>query len=325
MNVRRSFDLFHKVESDSSATMSDSATMVSSAAVGQSMKASRKRTNTNPRAARSLTSISIASSLTSNLVEYVEPTRHRDEVILSARNVGIFVSLIEEYRHADTFRRHGLPVRSKLLFCGPPGCGKTATAEVFARELGLPLFVARLDAIVSSFLGETATNLRKLFEEADRRPCVLFLDEFDALARTRKDESEHSELRRVVNSLLMLIDRYRGRGFVVAATNLDESLDPAVWRRFDEVIHFDLPKDRQIQQMVELKTRNFPLSFNLRDKLVKLRGLSYADIERVCLSAVKRSVLKHSRTVSEADFNIAIREERRRHAIRAHLTSEVEQ
>jgi SpoVK/Ycf46/Vps4 family AAA+-type ATPase len=106
---------------------------------------------------------------------------------------------MEEFRGADLLRRHGLEIRSKLLFCGPPGCGKTLTAEVFAHELGLPLVIARLDAIISSFLGETATNIRKVFESAAGQPCVLFLDEFDGLARARADGSEHNELRRVVN------------------------------------------------------------------------------------------------------------------------------
>ncbi len=186
----------------------------------------------------------------SSLVEVVIPKRSRDELILSTRNVRTFLGLMEEFRGADLLRRHGLEIRSKLLFCGPSGCGKTLTAEVFAHELGLPLVVARLDAIISSFLGETATNIRKVFESAASQPCVLFLDEFDA--RARADGSEHNELRRVVNSLLMLIDRFKRKGFLVAATNLEESLDAAIWRRFDEVVIFDLPSQREIKRLCEL-------------------------------------------------------------------------
>jgi len=287
------------------------------------MKASRPKATSGQAASKSLTPLRLAHDRVSNLIDEIEPRRQRDELVISPQNLQTFTGLIEEYRHADTLRRHSLPIRSKLLFCGPPGCGKTITAEIFAHELGLPLYVAKLDAIISSFLGETASNLRKLFDEVNRRPCVLFLDEFDALARNRKDDSEHNELRRVVNSLLMMIDRYNGRGFLIAATNLDEALDPAVWRRFDEVILFSPPNDRQTEALIKLKTRNFPITFNLADNLPKLRGLSYADIERVCLNAIKRSILKRSKSVLENEFNRAVRDERRRQAIRAHVAGDI--
>jgi SpoVK/Ycf46/Vps4 family AAA+-type ATPase len=156
----------------------------------------------------------------SQLVEVVEPSRYRTELILSSRNKLIFDDILDEFRNSDLLRRHGLINRSKILFCGPPGCGKTMSAEVLAKELGLPLYIARIEGIISSFLGETAANIRKLFDGANRHPCVLFLDEFDALARARIVQDEHNELRRVVNSLLMMIDRYRGRGLLIAATNL---------------------------------------------------------------------------------------------------------
>jgi SpoVK/Ycf46/Vps4 family AAA+-type ATPase len=256
----------------------------------------------------------------SHLVEAIEPKRTRSQLVLSPHNIRTFISLMEEFRGAEIIRRHGLQVRSKLLFCGPPGCGKTVTAEVFAHELGLPLVVARLDAIISSFLGETATNIRKVFETAAEQPCVLFLDEFDALARARSDGSEHNELRRVVNSLLMLIDRYQGRGFLVAATNLEESLDAAIWRRFDEVIVFELPSHREVRRLLELKLKNFPAPFRLSDKVAGLRGMSYADIERICDNSIKRSILKKSKQLIEAEFNFAVREQQRRQAVRESLT-----
>jgi SpoVK/Ycf46/Vps4 family AAA+-type ATPase len=255
----------------------------------------------------------------SQLVEVVVPKRTRDQLVLSPHNIRTFISLMEEFRGADLLRRHGLVIRSKLLFCGPPGCGKTVTAEVFAHELGLPLVVARLDAIISSFLGETATNIRKVFEAASEQSCVLFLDEFDALARARADGAEHNELRRVVNSLLMLIDRFKGRGFLVAATNLEESLDAAIWRRFDEVVVFDLPSWREIKGLCEIKLKNFPAPFSFGEKAAKLKGLSFADIERICDNAIKRSILKRSKTLIESEFDFAVREELRRKELRTRL------
>ncbi|MGB7098284.1 MAG: ATP-binding protein, partial [Xanthobacteraceae bacterium] len=175
----------------------------------------------------------------SHLVELIEPSRERNELVLSPQNNDILEALLNEFRHADILRRHGLINRSRILLCGPPGTGKTLTAEILARQIGLPLYVAKIDAIISSFLGETASNVRKLFDAANQQACVLFLDEFDALARARISNDEHNELRRVVNSLLMMIDRYSGRGLLVAATNLEEALDSAIWRRFDDVLFFD--------------------------------------------------------------------------------------
>lgn len=254
-----------------------------------------------------------------SLVEVVIPTKTREQLVLAPHNIRTFIGLIEEFRGADLLRRHGMSVRSKLLFCGPPGCGKTLTAEVFAHELGLPLIVARLDAIISSFLGETATNIRKVFEAASEQPCVLFLDEFDALARARADGSEHNELRRVVNSLLMLIDRFRGKSFLIAATNLEESLDHAIWRRFDEVVVFDLPSQREIRLLCEIKLKNFPTPFSVSEKAPRLKGMSFADVERICDNATKRSILKRSKVLLESEFDTAIREELRRKDLRARL------
>lgn len=112
-----------------------------------------------------------------DFIERIEPTHNRQDIVLSAENVRIFLGLLREFQSAETIRRRGLSVRSKLLFCGPPGCGKTLCAEVFASELGLPLYIVKLDRLISSYLGETATNVRKLFEFARTQPCVLFFDE----------------------------------------------------------------------------------------------------------------------------------------------------
>jgi len=205
------------------------------------------------------------------------------------------------------------------LFCGPPGCGKTLCAEVFAGELGLPLFVVKIDRLISSYLGETATNVRKIFEFARKHPCVLFLDEFDALARSRDDTSEHNELRRVVNSLLIFIDRIRPRGFLVAATNLEQSLDPAIWRRFDEVIWFERPDREMIGRFLKLKFKNIHISFDAMAHAPSLEGYSYAEIERICVQAIKASVIERHKDVREQDFRQAITDEVRRRSGTARL------
>jgi SpoVK/Ycf46/Vps4 family AAA+-type ATPase len=143
------------------------------------------------------------------LVEAVQPERRASDLILDRPNQRLLLSLLGEFRQRDTLGAHGLRPRARLLFCGPPGCGKTLCAEVFAHEVKLPLLVASMDALVSSLLGETASNLRKIFDYAAAQPVVLLLDEFDAIARLRDDETLNGELRRVVNSLLLLYRRLR--------------------------------------------------------------------------------------------------------------------
>lgn len=245
-------------------------------------------------------------------VERIEPERTKRDIILSDVNARVLLGLVREFRRSEEIRRYGLPVRSKLLFCGPPGCGKTLCAEVFAAELGLPLFVVKIDRLISSYLGETATNARKIFELARKQPCVLFFDEFDALARSRDDANDHNELRRVVNSLLLFIDRVRPKGFLVAATNLDHVLDPAIWRRFDEVIWFDKPDRTAIERFLKFKFQNIETSFSVLMHVSALEGYSYAEIERVCISAIKAAIIERRKQVSVADFRQAIADETRR-------------
>lgn len=245
-------------------------------------------------------------------IQRMEPAHGPQDILLSTENTELFLGLIREFRQSDRIKRHGLPVRSKLLFCGPPGTGKTLCAEVFANELGLPFFHVRLDSLISSYLGETATNIRKTFEFARRQPCVLFFDEFDAIARSREEASEHSELRRVVNSLLIFIEQIEPSGFLIAATNLDGHLDPAIWRRFDEIVWFDAPNATMVRKYLVHAFRNVRPSFDPADFADQLQGYSYAELERVCIAAMKLSVLGGNKAVSDKDFRDAIRDARRR-------------
>lgn len=248
----------------------------------------------------------------SDFIERLEPTHDKSDIVLSAANVRVLLGLIKEFRRAEDIKRHGLSVRSKLLFCGPPGCGKTLCAEVFAAELGLPFFVVKLDRLISSYLGETAANIRKAFEFARKQPCVLFFDEFDALARSRDDTGEHNELRRVVNSLLLFIDRMEPRGFLIAATNLDGALDPAIWRRFDEVVWFEKPDRVMIQRYLRLKFKNIQTSFDPTERADELKGFSFAEVERVCIQAIKALIIDRRKQVQAKDFNRALEDEKRR-------------
>ena len=245
-------------------------------------------------------------------MDQVRPERRSSDLILDRANQQTMQSLLREFRQRETLGAHGLRPRSRLLFCGPPGCGKTLCAEVLANEAGLPLLVASMDVLVSSLLGETASNLRKIFDHAATQPVVLLLDEFDAIARLREDETLNGELRRVVNSLLTLIEKYKGYGFVVAATNHEKQLDPAIWRRFDEVVFFEKPGREEVARLLDLKFKNFRRDFVSSDSAVWLDGFSHADIERVCLNAIRNAVLNGRLSVSKREFLRTIILEKRR-------------
>lgn len=292
--------------------------MVLARSLRRSLDAGPSRAPARPKALAPLIPFPEAAG---DFIELVEPSHNKQDIILSTENVRVFIGLLRESRRADDIRRRGLSVRSKLLFCGPPGCGKTLCAEIFAAELGLPLYIVKIDRLISSFLGETATNVRKIFEFARKQPAVLFFDEFDALARARGDDGEHNELRRVVNSLLIFIDRIQPQGFLVAATNLDQSLDPAIWRRFDEVIWFDLPDERMMRRFFSMKFKNVVLEFKPEAHVEGLKGYSYADLDRICVQAIKISIMDKRKEVRESDFLEALSDERRRRRRTARMPS----
>lgn len=223
-----------------------------------------------------------------------DPARGMEEVVLSEENQQVIEDILEQHHRADMLRSYGLRPADKMLFCGPPGCGKTLTAEVVATELSLPLALIRIDSVVSSYLGETAGNLRKVFDFIDSTPMVALFDEFDALGKERADASEHGELKRVVNAVLQMLDAYQGKSLIIAATNHEGMLDSAIWRRFEEVLVFGLPTREQLAQLLKIKLRGVRRDFELDDERVLsyFSEMSHADVERVLRHAIKDMVLK---------------------------------
>ena len=228
------------------------------------------------------------------LASVSEPVRRLQDVVLSPKNLATVKGILREHNRVEVLQSHGLSPSDRILLCGPPGCGKTVTAEAIASELGRPLAIVRTDSVVSSFLGETAANLRKVFEFATTTPTVTLFDEFDALGKEREDYSEHGELRRVVNAVLQMLDAYQGRSLIVAATNHEGMLDKAIWRRFEEVLFLEPPTASQLHQLLTLKLRGVRHSFEIKDLAESgwFKGSTHADVERLVLRAIKEMVLE---------------------------------
>lgn len=207
---------------------------------------------------------------------------------------------LERIRAADKLEAAGVPVAARMILSGPPGVGKTQLARHIAAELDLPLLTARGDSLISSALGSTAKNIRRLFDHAKETPCVLFLDEFDALAKARDDAHELGELKRVVVSLLQNIDALPSRSVVLAATNHPQLLDPAVWRRFSYHLHLDLPHPELRHALFASYLGNRAPSHDLQAAVTVSEGLSGAIIRQIAEEAVRTAVLNDEGEVSPA-------------------------
>lgn len=199
-------------------------------------------------------------------------------------------ALLHEWLHAEALQTVGVEPTRSLLIYGPPGTGKTLTAHFIAEQLNLPLVTARIDGLISSFLGTTARNIANLFDFANRYACVLLLDEFDALAKLRDDPHEVGEIKRVVNTLLQNLDRRRDYGVTIAITNHDGLLDPAVWRRFETQLLIGEPEKVAREALITRFLQPISISVpTARIFAYCLPGRSGADLERICRS-VKRTI-----------------------------------
>ena len=199
---------------------------------------------------------------------------------------------LEEQRRANVLRKHGYKPKAKFLFWGPPGCGKTLTAQYLAAELGLPLAIVRLNAVISSFLGDTASHLHRILARANSSPMVLLIDEADALGKDRNDPNDVGELKRVVNSFLQALDGFSNpHSILIAASNHQYLFDPALWRRFDDVIEFPPPDTEQRQAFLKFLLSGVPVEGSVAEVANKMATLSYGDIQHVAIEAVKTMIL----------------------------------
>lgn len=227
------------------------------------------------------------------LVYEVVPQRKLADLVLPASVETACRQLAEEQHRAELLRAYNLEPRNRVLLIGPPGNGKTSLAEALAAELLAPMFVVRYEGVIASYLGETASRLQRLFDFVRSRRCLLFLDEFDTLAKERGDEHETGEIKRVVSSLLLQIDQLPSHVVVVTATNHPELLDRAVWRRFQLTLELPPPTRRQMEEwFLRFANRSdFDLGYAPRTFADKLAGNSFAEIEEFALDIQRQWVL----------------------------------
>ncbi len=235
-----------------------------------------------------------APGASGDLVIEIEPRRALATLVLPELVSQVVNELIEEQQRADLLRAYNLEPRHRVLLTGPPGNGKTSLAEALAEALMSPLLVVRYDAVVGSFLGETATRLRKMLESVRTRRCVLFFDEFDAIGKERGDVHETGEIKRVVSSLLLQLDALPSYVVIVAASNHPELLDRAVWRRFQVRLNLPAPTPAQIEAWVSSLQRRLetPLGVSGRTVATALSGASFAELEQWSLD-VQRQWIMH--------------------------------
>jgi SpoVK/Ycf46/Vps4 family AAA+-type ATPase len=236
--------------------------------------------------------------------------RLRHHMVLSDQMEARFRRIEQEYSARDRLAHYGFKYRQKILLYGAPGCGKTMGAERIAWNTGLPLVKIRFDAMVSSYLGETATNLREVFETTAANPCLLFIDECDALAKSREDSQEVGEIKRVVNTFLQLLDEYElSNGLLIAATNLTKFLDEAVWRRFDDAIEVPKPTEPEIRILLEETLASVETGSIDWDAVVKkLGGLSAAQVVKISQNAAKRAILEREDLVIQEHLEDSIQD-----------------
>lgn len=246
-----------------------------------------------------------------HVLTVTHPKNRLRDMILDEKALAQLQQIIKEQRMFARIREHGLAPRRKVLLVGPPGTGKTMTASVLAGELGVPLFIVRLDSLITKFMGETAAKLRQIFDSTNDMRGVYFFDEFDAIGSQRGLGNDVGEIRRVLNSFLQMIEQDQSNSLILAATNHPEILDYALFRRFDDVVEFQLPTRDQIVGLLHSRLGSFlPKRFPSKAISQTAEGLSCAEVSRAIDGAIKDSIMHDDNSVNPAVLSSMLEERR---------------
>mgnify|MGYP003282592831 CR=1 FL=1 len=233
------------------------------------------------------------------------PSNRLDDLIVSEELSNRIFRILSEYRNRNKLQKYGLTNRRKILLEGRPGTGKTFTASVIAAELGLPLYTVQMDKVVTKFMGETSAKLRQIFDSIAISTGVYLFDEFDAIGADRGLDNEVGEARRILNSFLQFIEQDTSESIIIAATNNQKLLDQALFRRFDDVLHYGMPSESEIVRLFDYKFSSYDPSFAASiDLISKAKSLSHAEIIRVCDDAIKYSILNNTSIDNEKVQNL---------------------
>ncbi len=267
----------------------------------ESLKAVPSRTHTNAQA--------------SDLFFELNPTRRLDDLVLTDTIASTCRELIEEQNRANILRSHNIEPRHRVLLAGPPGNGKTSLAEALATELSAPLLVVRYESVITSYLGETAVRLSKLFEQVRTRRCVLFFDEFDVVGKERGDVHETGEIKRVISSLLLQVDALPSHVIIITATNHPELLDRAAWRRFQIRLDIPAPTHKQTEEWLQRFEgqlgEKLGVSFSLLAE--NMKGVSFSELEQIGQDIQRRYVL----SIPQANLQRIVEERLNQHKFRS--------
>lgn len=264
--------------------------------------------------------VSISSGVkdSTGLLTTSHPKLRFSDLIVSSNVKDRLERLVKEQKHLSTLKNHGLSPRRKLLLAGKPGTGKTYTASVLAGELGFPLFEVRLDAVITKYLGESSTKLRQIFDAIREVRGVYFFDEFDALGSHRGSTNDVGEARRILNSFLQMIEQDESNSVIVCATNHIEALDHALFRRFDDVIRYELPSESEIIALFKSRLCTYVAKNFSWNKLAKLSdGLSNAEVTLVANDATKEMLIHDLPSITISMLQQAIED---RKGISQHFT-----
>jgi SpoVK/Ycf46/Vps4 family AAA+-type ATPase len=254
--------------------------------------------------------VNAAQKELSDLLELVQPDVKLKQMVLAPAITKAIKRILQEQNKLELIKLHNLQPRKKLLFTGPPGCGKTMSAKALASELAIPLFIIRLDGLISRYMGESIAKLRLIFDAMKQFRAVYLFDEFDSIGTTRTNGNEVGEIKRVLNSFLLQIEKDDSNSLIIAATNLPEFLDSALFRRFDDIIVYQLPAEPEIRHLYEnrLKELNLHQNFDLNAITNESIGLSYSDISRICEDLAKDVLVYGEEEVSQEIFIENIRQ-----------------